>query len=220
VALSYSEKWKTLFDIVRHYPIGKALLSLRHSGYLVDVGWFNAFTAQRSIGKNNEPIPWVTYPFINFITPRLKKKFSVFEFGSGNSTLFYAERVGTVTTVEHDRQWYEKMQKLIPANVTLLFRENYRTGGYSKAILQQNTMYDIIIIDAVDRYKCATYAVRRLTRQGVIILDDSDREEYQEIIKFLHKKKFRQLDFWGISPGYFNTKATTIFYRSKNCLNI
>jgi hypothetical protein len=51
-------------------------------------------------------------------------------------------------------------------------------------------------------------------------LDDSDREEYQAVLKELAKREFKNIDFWGISPGYLNRKATTVFYRTENCLDI
>ena len=42
------------------------------------------------IDKNSNPLPWVTYGFIDFISERLNKSIDVFEYGSGNSTLWYA----------------------------------------------------------------------------------------------------------------------------------
>lgn len=34
----------------------------------------------------------------------------VFEYGSGGSTLFWASRVSSVISVEHDRDWYQKLR--------------------------------------------------------------------------------------------------------------
>ncbi len=80
--------------------------------------------------------------------------------------------------------------------------------------------YNLIIVDAVDRVNCAINSIKQLSPNGVLILDDSEQEEYSAIFKFFIKKKFKKIDFYGISPGYFNRKATTIFYRPNNCLNI
>ena len=56
---------------------------------------------------------------------------------------------------------------------------------------------------------------------GVIVLDDSERDTYKEGIKNLLDNRFKQLDFWGISPGFISyNKCTSIFYRDNNVLGI
>jgi hypothetical protein len=220
MAVPFKEKIKTLTKLFANYSELKVLLSLRHSGYFKDIGWFNAFNSKSSIDRNNNPIPWTTYPFIEFIAPRLNKKLTVFEYGSGNSTLFYAARVKNITTVEHDKSWYEKMIKQIPKNVNLIFEEEDTDGKYCRAITREKTRYDIIIIDAVDRVNCAKISYNFASEQGIIILDDSEREEYAKCKSFLKDKGFKSLEFWGISPGYFNNKCTTIFYKSDNCISV
>jgi hypothetical protein len=220
MAIPFKERVKILAGLFNNYPELKALLSLRHSGYLKDIGWFNAFNSKSSIDINNNPIPWTTYPFILFIAPRLNKNLTVFEYGSGNSTLYYADRVKHITTVEHDKSWYEKMAKQIPNNVNLIFEKEDTDGKYCRAIARKRSRYDIIIIDAVDRVNCAKISYDFASEQGIIILDDSDRMEYAEGISFLKGKGYKSLEFWGISPGYFNNKCTTIFYKSDNCIDI
>jgi len=59
-----------------------------------------------------------------------------------------------------------------------------------------------------------------LTDEGVIILDDSKRNEYDRGIIHLMNKGFKKIDFGGIPPGTFIKKFTTVFYRTKNCLYI
>jgi len=64
----------------------------------MDVGWFSEFKTGEPVDKNFEPLPWLTYPFIDFIIERLSKEFSVFEIGNGNSALiFLKKRVKNVT---------------------------------------------------------------------------------------------------------------------------
>jgi hypothetical protein len=81
----------------------KTLLSFGLKGYLSEIGWFKSFESKSPIGRNSEPIPWVTYSFIDFIADRIQKHHTVFEFGSGNSTFYYAQRAQKVVSVEHDR---------------------------------------------------------------------------------------------------------------------
>lgn len=213
-------KFKTLLKLVFEPKLLKALLSLRHSQYLVDIGWINSFKKQSPVDKDGNPIPWLTYPFIDFLTPRLKKDMMIFEFGSGNSTLFYSQRVKKVVTVEHNIDWYEKLKTKLPYNVILMFKELNSNFDYAKSAINTSEQYDIILVDGEERNECIKYSLSALKNDGVIVLDDSDRNDYKEGTDYLMSNSFRRLDFWGISPGYLNRKATTVFYRSKNSLGI
>lgn len=220
MAEQFTQKIKTVFKLAFEPKLLKALLSLRHRQYLVDIGWINAFKSKSSVDKNNNPIPWVTYPFIDFITPRLNKSMVIFEFGSGNSTLFYSKRVKRVVAVEHNLEWYEKLKSSLPKNVEIIYKELSSQNNYASSILEINAKFDIVIIDGEERNECMKISVEALKENGVVVLDDSEREEYTEGIEYLSSKSFKRIDFWGISPGYLNRRATTVFYKSNNCLGI
>jgi len=217
---TFREKIKTLLILLKEPKILSKLLSLRLSGYLVDVGWFSAFKIGEPVDKNFEPLPWLTYSFIDFITERLSKEYNVFEFGSGNSTLFFAERVKQVCSVEHSGEWYNKLTGKIPGNSNLILSKSDNTEDYIAGLKQSNLKYDLIIIDGIHRVDCCLSASNYLTDKGVIILDDSEREQYNEGIEYLTNKGFKKIDFWGIPPGMLIRKCTTVFYKSNNCLGI
>ena len=80
----------------------KSLLSLRFSGYLCDAGWFESARRKQSVDQAEHPIPWFTYPFNDFLLPRLAPDMHVFEFGGGASTLYLMKHCASVTTVEHE----------------------------------------------------------------------------------------------------------------------
>jgi hypothetical protein len=63
-------------------------------------------------------------------------------------------------------------------------------------------------------------SVDSLTANGVMILDDSERADYIKGIEFLQTRGFKRLDFWGIAPGIFFNKCTSVFYKAENCLSI
>jgi hypothetical protein len=56
-----------------------------------------------------------------------------------------------------------------------------------------------------------------LVGRGVLVLDDSEREEYRPGLEALQRAGFKSIAFWGISPGEFYNKSTTVFYRPDNC---
>jgi hypothetical protein len=217
---SFREKVKTLFILIKEPKVLLKLLSLRLSGYLMDVGWFSAFKTGEPVDGDFEPLPWLTYSFIDFITERLSKEFSVFEFGSGNSTLFFARKVKNVTSAEHNVEWYNKLTSKIPGNSNLILAKSANSADYIAGLLQSDKKFDLIIIDGIYRNECCFIATNFLTDEGVIILDDSKRNDYAEGINHLMNEGFRKIDFSGIPPGMLIRKFTTVFYRTQNCLHI
>ena len=213
-------KYQSLLQVLSQPSKLKMILSFNHKGYLHDIGWFKAFNSKSPVDGNGNPIPWVTYSFIDFIKGRIKKQHTVFEFGSGNSTFFYAKYAGLVVSVEHDKEWYDKIVNDKPENSEMIFCELVRGGDYCKMPVKLEEKFDIIIVDGRDRVNCCKQAVDALTPDGVVVLDDSEREFYREGVDFLLKKGFKQLAFTGVSPGLFYEKATSVFYKLENCLGI
>jgi hypothetical protein len=198
----------------------KALISYNEKGYLKEIGWFNAFDTQTPLDGDNNPIPWVTYSFIDFIEERLNKQHAIFEFGSGSSTNFYAKHAGIVVSVEHDKAWYDKVIATKPDNAEIIFCELVYDGDYCRVPQKLEEKFDIIIVDGRDRVNCCKQAVEALSPTGVVVLDDSERTQYNPGMDFLKSKGFKQLSFSGISPGLFYNKATSVFYKPENCLGI
>ena len=198
----------------------KALLSYGHKGYLNSIGWFTAFDQKQAVDGKGKALPWVTYSFIDFIKERIAKTQHIFEYGSGSSTIFYAERAGKVTSVEHDKGWFDKVKGTSPVNAEMIFCELHRDGEYARKAMLLDKKFDIIIVDGRDRVNCCKYSLEALSPDGVIILDDSEREVYQPARILLKENGFKEISFSGISPGLFYEKATSVFYKASNCLGI
>jgi hypothetical protein len=220
MAFPLKTKINTILKLFFEPKVLSALLSLRISGYLVSVGWFNAFKSGKSVDRNNKPLPWTTYSFIDFIGERLNDKMKMFEYGSGYSTLYFANKVGQLVSIEHNIKWFETIKKIIPSNVKLTLKSEETVKSYVQSINDSNENYDIIFIDSLFRSECCQIAVDHLSDKGIIILDDSERNEYQSGIISLIDTGFKKIDFWGISPGYLYRKSTSIFYRTDNCIGI
>jgi len=210
-------KWP-IINILDHFDL-YAPLVLR-SGVLKDDGWFNSFRLKVPVDCNNNPLPWMPYPFIDFIRTRLALNMIIFEFGSGNSTLFFSSRVKHVTAVEHDFDWFNTIKNKIPNNVKINYISLNDAEKYSMFANSGNVSYDIIIVDGRKRVDCIINSVNALSNNGVIILDDSEREKYTEGKQFLKNIGFKEIDFWGISPGQTYKKCTSVFYKQINCLGL
>ena len=211
MAISLRKKISTLLKL--DFKTISALLSQKHEGYFHDVGWFESFKLDSPVDKNFNPIPWLTYPSISFISERLNKSMNIFEYGSGNSTFYYSKKVNSVTAIEHNKNWYDKILEQKIDNVILNFVPLDTNGKYCRSASKSKIKFDVIIIDGEDRINC-------IHKNGIIILDDSERKEYSEGIDFLLKSSFKKIDFWGTAPGVLLEKCTTIFYKKNNCFNI
>ncbi|MHB8894446.1 MAG: class I SAM-dependent methyltransferase [Candidatus Geothermincolia bacterium] len=197
----------------------RALYAVRNSGYLFDNGWWDSSRRQDSIDAAGNPIPWFTYPCIEFLRGRISMEFDVFEYGSGNSTRWWANRVGAISSCEHDESWYDKVRLEIPSGATVVHRELV-CGDYSSEITKYENRFDIVVIDGRDRVSCARNCVKALKSNGVIIWDDTERSRYSDGLDYLESLGFRRLDFWGIGPIAAINRCTSVLYRDENCLNI
>ena len=189
--------------------------------HLKPKGWFKSRYVHQPMDSDSKPLPWLTYASIHFIEQKLNlKPMSVFEFGSGNSTLWFSDKVKKMVSIENDADFYHKMQQkiLLKANVSYELRK--LNGNYSNSILEYENEFDIIIIDGRERVKCTKNCVKALKASGVIIFDNSDRMQYQEAYDYLTKQQFKKIDFKGIGPIGHAEWQTTIYYRENNCFEI
>src|SRR4051812_13882826 len=70
-------------------------------------GHFLSSLRMMAVAKNGAPLPWYSYPCIEFLKHRDYRDKVVLEFGGGQSTLWWAQRARRVVTLEGDQQWYE-----------------------------------------------------------------------------------------------------------------
>jgi hypothetical protein len=63
-------------------------------------------------------------------------------------------------------------------------------------------------------------SLEALKSDGIIIWDNSDREEYEDGYRFLFRNGFKKIAFVGLTPVVNVKSETGIFYREKNCLFI
>lgn len=208
---------RKLIFIFSNFRLVREVISFLEYGYFVDTGWIKSYKSSPQNAKG-EPIAWLTYSFIYFIEERLSKNLNIFEFGSGNSTYYFSKRLKHVYSVEHQIEWFKKVKGELGGNCTLDFIELDK--GYEFAAQKRSEDFDIILVDGRKRVKCVQNSFTKLNDKGVLILDNSEREEYKEAFEIMKKNNFRHLNFYGFVPGYISLGCTTVFYRANNCLNI
>jgi hypothetical protein len=197
----------------------RLVLSFGLRGYLDSCGWFRSVEEKLPVDQSGACLPWYTYPAISFLEGRINSSVAVFEYGSGNSTLWWSMHAARVTSCEHDIDWYTSFKSKMPKVVEYMHRE-LDGGNYCDAILAYNDAFEIIVIDGRDRVNCAKNSLSALTADGVIIWDNSDREKYSPGYSYLVENGFRRLDFWGLGPINNYQWCTSVFYRDGNCMGI
>jgi len=120
----------------RSFLANSVRLLLRKYGYLAAIGWPRSTRLGEPVDAQGMPIPWMTYPAVAFLEPRLRSSFRVFEYGSGNSTFWWAARVGYVESCEHDSDWVSRLQERLPDNVRLRHVPLEPDGQYRRAAIE------------------------------------------------------------------------------------
>ena len=207
-----------IYELLKKSFVYDLYIFLRSKG-LREEGWFKSLRRRMPVDRHGQPLPWYTYAAIRVIEPRLQENFAVFEFGSGNSTLWWANRARAVRSVEHDEEWYLKMKSIVPPNVDIVHRSS-GDGSYPAEIVATEELFDVVIIDGVERNECGKFCVQRLKDDGVVIWDNTERTDYDDGLGYLGEQGFRRLNFWGLGPGTDLMLCTSILYRSENCLGL
>jgi hypothetical protein len=175
----------------------------------VGYGQFRTMKQWDCVDAAGAPIPWYSYPAIEYIKQLDLSDKSVFEYGSGNSTRFWAARCTKLVSVDDDRKWFEKIKGTVPATVEYLLLED--KNGYIEAIRKVPDKLDIIIIDGSHRYECAVEALDKLRDDGFIILDNSDWRE--KTSKLLRDADLIEVDMSGFGPINGYTWTTSFYFR-------
>jgi hypothetical protein len=174
---------------------------------LIRYGLLKSSFSWQSVDRNGGPIPWFTYPALEYLDGLDLSALSVFEYGSGNSTAYWSRRARTVTAVEHDPEWAHRVQPLLSDNACIKLVTS--DADYPSTIVDCCAKFDVIVIDGSSRLECANAALPQLRPGGVIILDDAD--DHRDAAAALRRGGLIEVDFAGFSPINTYTKTTSFF---------
>ena len=117
--------------------------------------------------------PLLSHSATKSLAARLTPSSHVIEFGSGASTLWLAQRVGSLVSYETVTQWYDRVSTMLEqhnvTNTTLVLWD----GG---ALAPQDKPPNLIIIDGHKRDLCAEYAIQIAGPETYIFLDNCDKD--------------------------------------------
>ncbi len=167
-------------------------------------------------------LPWWSFAAIQE-ADRLFPGKRIFEWGSGGSTLRYAQKGSQITAIEDDCTWMAAVQTALQKagvsdRVTMKYIHfdfdrpaDFSSSAYCHAISESS--WDVVIIDGQDksfreRISCFLQA-EPLMRPGTIILVD-DFWRYEELLHSNRAKNVRV--FESVGPCRIGVTSTAMFF--------
>ena len=179
--------------------------------------WAPAYIRHNLIGGGRTPLqlqlPWFSYGAVDWLVKHADGESKVLEFGSGGSSIFFAEHYGHVIAVEHDAAWANQVRDLGAGYPNLEVRQ-VDVGLLADPTLLPSTLLnstDIVVIDSVEdegftlRPKLLQWAQEH-TRLRAVVLDDAQR--YGSAIRGCSAREV--LEFQGLGPGRRGETSTAI----------
>lgn len=180
-------------------------------------------------GDPKLPTPWLTFACLRWLESHVRSDMDVFEWGSGGSTLYFAPRVRSLVSVEHDQDWHATVDAWLRRRgishvrlvlqppedagatpreqATRLFQSSdaaYRDKlfvGYVKAIdAYPQRSFDLILIDGRSRVGCLAHALDKVKAGGAIVFDNSDDPRCAAAISALDVEAWTIAHFEGPGP--------------------
>jgi predicted O-methyltransferase YrrM len=136
---------------------------------------------------------------IRFLGEIVQPDMRVFEFGAGESTLWFAEQECEITSVEHSIEWADYIRKLAQddnLNIDLRIMEK---EAFPESILgYANESFDLVFVDCYSRMRnlCVNRAMSKVKRNGWLLLDDTQWSMLSPSIRWM--SEWRDRDFYGI----------------------
>jgi hypothetical protein len=173
--------WLKIVNIIT----GENRISRFHDekGNFVDsVGLLNAIPAFASAAAKRlfgyRPlVPMISYRARREINRFLTTESHMVEFGSGNSTPWFAARAGFVLSIEDLPHWHDHVQQILA---------NHKIDNVSHELRSEKTYADLsniddgtldfAMIDGTDREGCILSVIPKLKPGGILYLDNSDKD--------------------------------------------
>lgn len=171
-------------------------------------GHLNSSFSGKSVDAEWRPIPWYTYPAVEYVSSLDFSGKDILEWGCGNSTLFWAARARSVTSIEDNEGWHSEVSKSLPSNAQVLLRKDEDSYLDTTSLADG---YDVVIIDGKYRRRCAERVPALLKPGGMVVLDNADR--HPVTTRYLRDMDLLQVDFSGFGPINNYTWTTSIFLK-------
>ncbi|MCC6153331.1 MAG: hypothetical protein IT367_06210, partial [Candidatus Hydrogenedentes bacterium] len=118
--------------------------------------------------------PWLVPGAVEFLESQLQPHHAGFEWGAGRSTIWFTKRVKRITSIEHNEDWYRRVQQLrsaLPQNnidLQLMPLTSENENEYVDAIKSfGDGTLDFVLVDGFSALRdCCTLAAIPKIRVG------------------------------------------------------
>jgi hypothetical protein len=192
--------------------------------------WAHSLTkVYDSLAMAKLDVPWWSYGAISEVDAWLsarERPIRVFEYGSGASTIWLANRADEVHSVEHHRGFGEMMAAELATVPHVSMRiveptasdrpvvgsakeghQGLDFSAYVDAIDDVPGEFDLVVVDGRAREACLAKAADRLAPGGIIVFDNSRRQRYRVAIG---GSGLRERIFRGLTPTLPYPEQTSI----------
>jgi predicted O-methyltransferase YrrM len=124
----------------------------------------------------NPDHPWLTRDAVTLLDALLKPIDKGVEFGSGRSTVWFAKRLNSLTSIENDELWYRKVSSSLKEQkldghvdyrlVTDLASYSLQGSGFA------DNSIDFCLVDGVMRDECAKTMLNKIRSGGLLVVDN------------------------------------------------
>lgn len=127
------------------------------------------------------PCPWISYDATVQLEKMLaQRECNVLEFGSGMSTIWFATRAKGVTSVEHDLEWFTKVECELKSLATRYSNIEYKLAqdktAYTTFKAEGDETFDILLVDGPWRADCLKHHMHKVSSGGIIYVDNTDAD--------------------------------------------
>ena len=187
--------------------------------------------------------PWMAFPAIDALEEFLTKDCKVFEYGSGGSTLFFANRVKEVVSIEHNCEWYNavreeitkrKLQNVEYKLIESIFSEQYDRSqiadpsayvsdddnsigltyeAYAKAITQYPDNYFDLVVIDGRVRPSCMFHALHKVKKGGILLLDNSERIYYLEKMQAYLIKWTRNAYMSPVPYNLHFSETSLFYK-------
>lgn len=132
-------------------------------------------TLMFKLANRRPELPWLGFRAINHLERLVKPNWSVLEFGSGMSTVWFARRCRLLVSVETNRGWYNAVSRILAQNnfANVDYRLSEQSEHQAVADYPDST-FDLVLVDGYERDRAMQTAISKVKRGGYIYLDNSD----------------------------------------------
>ena len=166
-------------------------------------------------------VPMISYRARRVIAAMLKPQSKMIEFGSGNSTPWFAARAGMIVSIEDDKNWYGHVQNLLKEmdirNVSHVMRTEKNYADLSNI---DDATLDFALVDGTDREGCIRSVVPKLKPGAFLYLDNSDKDMTfpNGDLRRAEKALLEAIEMRGGSVQYFSDFSPTNFFVEQGML--